>query len=159
MYCIAWNVLQNLNFVFAISAILPSNLIKINISRGILIPLSRQCFHWYIGKKENFPVQKVRTACKKFPYESLWQDSPICQYPKYCLNKWTTIVVMCVNYPVVSLFPKDKIPSNSKRNLKTSQPMNQIYKRRSLIKNKSFVSYWFCQWSRWTIPSKKNLQW
>ena len=66
IYCIAWNVLQNLYFALAIFAILPSTLIEINISQGILIPLSRQCFHWYIAKKENFPLQKVRTGYKNF---------------------------------------------------------------------------------------------
>ena len=52
-------------------------------------------------------------------------------YPKYCLNKWTTIAVMYVTYAVAALLAKDKmsISSHSKRNLKTSQLMNQIYKR------------------------------
>ena len=78
IYCIEWNVLQNLNFVFAIFAILPSILIKINISQEIQIPLWRSCFHPYNAKKKNFPAQKVRRACKKFLCKSLGLDSPIC---------------------------------------------------------------------------------
>ena len=39
--CIAWNILQNMNFVLSICSILPSILIKMNISQRIPIPLWR----------------------------------------------------------------------------------------------------------------------